>query len=171
MGRYRVVYKQDDLTIFDDRTGMELPVWKRGASGMVGQLLSRRFVVGGQDRRALFEAVDGNSGTLPRASLRIDGKEVLALVAGGGCFKVACSLCGESLAFKGDPFSGAFSVAGNGKILAEVTARRGSGQTVYRFEMEDDADPVLVLATVSTLAVFRGRLIPCVEPADEDSAA
>lgn len=94
-GVYRVTHRWDDLEIVREPEGVEIPVRKRGASGMLGQLFSRRFVVVDEDGGELFQVVDGNPGTYPRASLVVDGREVLALAAGGRLFKTVGAVSGK----------------------------------------------------------------------------
>lgn len=162
--RYCLTYSQDDLSIQDESLDVALQVEKRGASEALGQLFTRRFVVFGADGERLFQVIDGNSGTLPRASMKFDRHEALVLTAGGGHFAMDCLVGGSEYTFSGDPFSTEFSVVIDGEPVADVSAKRGGGKTEYRFEVPDDGKAIQVLAIVSTLAVFRGRIIPCIEP-------
>lgn len=166
---FTLTYAPDALEIRDEVKGTDLRVEKRGASEALGQLFSRRFVVHGEDGERLFQVIDGNSGTLPRASLKFDRSEALVLTAGGGHFSVNCLIDEGRFTFGGDPFSTSFSVVIDSKTTAEVSARRGGGRTVYRFDVLDDSRVVQTLAIVTTLAVFRGRIIPSIEPDPEQS--
>ncbi|MDO4436830.1 MAG: hypothetical protein Q4B77_02635 [Coriobacteriaceae bacterium] len=161
--QYCLTYSQDELSIQDENLGLALRVEKRGASKALGQLFTRRFVVFGVDGERLFQVIDGNSGTLPRASLKFDKCEVLVLTAGGGHFAVNCLVNDSDYTFSGDPFSAEFSVVIDGEALSDVSVKRGGGKAEYRFAVSDDTKAVQVLAVVSTLAVFRGRIIPCIE--------
>lgn len=165
--RYCLTYRPDDLKIVEETEGVSIPVRKRGAARALGQLFSRQFAVCAQGGDELFRVVDGNSGTLPRASLKMGGREVFVLTAGGGCFGVRCSVRGTDYSFAGDPFSDGFVIEASGRAVTEVSVVRGSGRQVYSFSLEDGEDGVTVLAIVATLAVFRGRTVPCVEPVAE----
>lgn len=64
----------------------------------------------GESGERLFQVIDGNSGTLPRASLKFDRSEALVLTAGDGNFSVNCLIDEGHFTFGGDPFSTSFSV-------------------------------------------------------------
>lgn len=162
--RYCLTYSQDELSVLDESLGTSMRIEKRGASEALGQLFTRRFVVFGSDGEHLFQVIDGNSGTLPRASMKFDRHEALVLTAGGGHFAMDCLVNDGEYTFSGDPFSTEFSVVIDGEPVADVSAKRGGGKTEYRFEVLDDSKAIQALAIVSTLAVFRGRIIPCIEP-------
>lgn len=108
--------------------------------------------------------VNGNSDTYPRASLVFDGKEELVLTAGGSNFRTMCNVAGGPCGFLGDPFSKSFEVTLGGTRVCSVDVTRGEGKATYTLTVTDGDHLLQVLAAVATLAVFCGRIIPCVGP-------
>lgn len=162
--RYSICWSDDELTFQAPDDAPSLSVEKRGASGALGQLFSRRFVVLDQQGKELFQVVNGNSGTYPRASLVFDGKEELVLTAGGSNFRTMCNVAGGPCGFLGDPFSKSFEVTLGGARVCSVDVTKGEGKATYMLTVTDGDHLLQVLAAVATLAVFCGRIIPCVGP-------
>lgn len=160
---FQLTYRQDDLSILETSSNMSYPVKKKGAAGALGQLLSRRFVVFDQDGHQLFQVVDGNSGTYPRTSLIINDKELFVLTAGGKHFATQCLVHGQQVSISGDPFSASFSLVPEHGAPIEVSAEKGGGKTVYRCSIDDEPSTLAVLSLLCAIAVFRGRIIPCLE--------
>lgn len=162
--RYSICWSDDELTFQAPDDAPSLSVEKRGASGALGQLFSRRFVVLDQQGKELFQVVNGNSGTYPRASLIVNGREELVLTAGGSNFHTMCNVTGSPCSFLGDPFSKSFEVTLSGASICSVDVTRGGGKAMYTLAASDDAHLLPALSTVATLAVFCGRIIPCAGP-------
>ena len=121
--RYSICWSDDELTFQAPDDAPSLSVEKRGASGALGQLFSRRFVVLDQQGKELFQVVNGNSGTYPRASLVFDGKEELVLTAGRSNFRTMCNVAGGPCGFLGDPFSNRSKLRWAGHVFALLTLR------------------------------------------------
>ena len=160
--RYAICWSDDELTFQAPDDAPSLSVEKRGASGALGQLFSRRFVVFDQQGKELFQVVNGNSGTYPRASLVVDGKEELVLTAGGSNFRTMCNVAGGPCGFLGNPFSKSFEVTLGGTSVCSVDVTRGEGKATYTLAFVDDSPLLQALMAVATLAAFCGRIIPCV---------
>lgn len=160
--RYSICWSDDELTFQAPDDAPSLSVEKRGASGALGQLFSRRFVVFDQQGKELFQVVNGNSGTYPRASLIVDGREEFVLTARGNNFNTTCNVTGGPCNFLGDPFSKSFEVTLDGASICSVDVTRGEGKATYTLAFVDDSLLLQALMAVATLAVFCGRIIPCV---------
>lgn len=162
--KFNLTFGPDSLSILEEVSNARYPVKKKGATGAPGQLFSRQFLVFDEGGNQLFRVVDGNSGTYPRASLVIDGKETFVLTAGGKCFRTECSVRGQQAKIVGDPFSSSFTLSIENGESVDVSAKRGGGETVYSCTVNEDASALTTLSILATIAVFRGRTIPCLEP-------
>ena len=165
--QYALCLSNDEMSITSLNGEPHFTVKKRGATGALGQLFSRRFVIFDEQGRELFQVINGNSGTYPRASLIVNGREELVLVSGGNCFRTVCNVRDSLYGFQGDPFSKSFEVTYNGEVICHVNVKRGGGKALYSADLTDDAHCIQALSALATLAVFCGRIIPCAEPEEE----
>lgn len=159
---FEVTASEDYLAVRRIDTGIEYTVRKRGCTGPVGMLWSRRFEVLDEHGATLFQAVKGFTSSYPRASLNEGGKETFVVTYGSGTFSAAYHITSKVYDVAGSVLDDAFDVTIGGEVAGHVAAHRGGGKTVYTVSIVPGSERVL--GPVCAIAVYRMRMKPCLEP-------
>lgn len=159
---FEVTAAEDSLAVRRIDTGAAYRVRKRGFTGPVGMLWSRRFEVIDEGGAPLFQAVKGFTASYPRASLVERHKETFVVTYGSGTFSGAYHITSETYGVAGSLLDDSFDVTINGEVAGHVAAHRGGGRTVYAVSVAEGAERVL--GPVCAIAVYRMRTKPRLEP-------